>query len=85
MDRQLIRALFANTAEAARILGRDRPACGPARLALLRREIMPNRIGRHGQLQAWTEDWDDPEDPLLRPHWQRQREVHLRARQDERR
>ncbi len=58
MDHQIIRSLFANTAEAARILGRDQEFA--AKLDALRKEIAPNRIGRHGQLQEWMEDRDDP-------------------------
>jgi alpha-L-fucosidase 2 len=58
MDHQIIRALFANTAQAARILGRDADLA--ARLDAMRADIVPNRIGRHGQLQEWTEDNDDP-------------------------
>jgi alpha-L-fucosidase 2 len=58
MDHQIIRALFASTAQAARILGRDADLA--ARLDAMRTEIVPNQIGRHGQLQEWTEDIDDP-------------------------
>ena len=58
MDHQIIRALFASTAEAARILGRDADLA--AQLDAMRAEIVPNQIGRHGQLQEWTEDMDDP-------------------------
>ncbi|RPI20840.1 MAG: glycoside hydrolase family 95 protein [Acidobacteria bacterium] len=58
MDHQIIRALFANTAEAARILGRDTEFA--AKLDGVRQEIAPNQIGRHGQLQEWMEDQDDP-------------------------
>lgn len=60
MDHQLIRSLFGWTATAARILGRD---AGFAReLDALRARIAPNQIGRHGQLQEWLEDRDDPND-----------------------
>ena len=58
MDHQIIRALFANTAQAARWLGRDRDLAN--QLDDLRREIVPNQIGKYGQLQEWTEDLDDP-------------------------
>jgi alpha-L-fucosidase 2 len=58
MDHQIIRALFANTAQAARILGRDPEFA--AKLDAMRVEIAPNRIGQHGQLQEWVEDRDDP-------------------------
>ncbi len=58
MDHQIIRGLFADTADAARALGVD--AEFAARLDDVRARIAPNRIGRHGQLQEWLEDKDDP-------------------------
>jgi alpha-L-fucosidase 2 len=58
MDHQIIRALFENTANAARILGIDSDLA--AKLDTTRKEIVPNQIGKHGQLQEWTEDRDDP-------------------------
>ena len=58
MDHEIIRALFANTAEAARILGRDKAFA--AQLDQMRVEIVPHQIGQYGQLQEWVEDKDDP-------------------------
>lgn len=58
MDHQIIRSLFANTASAARVLGRDQDFA--AKLDQLRAQIAPNLVGRHGQLQEWLEDRDDP-------------------------
>lgn len=58
MDHQIIRALFAATAESARILGRD--AEFAAQLRELHGRIARDRIGRHGQLQEWVADLDDP-------------------------
>jgi alpha-L-fucosidase 2 len=58
MDHQIIRTLFANTAQAARVLGRDRDLAD--KLDDMCREIVPNRIGKYGQLQEWVEDKDDP-------------------------
>ena len=58
MDHQIIRSLFANTIAAAKALGVDK-AFG-AKLADLRGRIAPNQIGKHGQLQEWLEDIDDP-------------------------
>lgn len=56
MDMQLLRDLFAQTAQAARILGRD---TGFARMLLAARaRLAPERIGAEGQLQEWREDWD---------------------------
>ena len=58
MDHEIIRALFANTAAAARILERDEKFA--ARLDAMSREIVPLQIGQYGQLQEWVEDKDDP-------------------------
>ncbi len=58
MDHQIIRALFASTAGAARVLRRDKEFA--AKLDALRQQIAPNLVGRHGQLQEWLEDKDDP-------------------------
>ena len=58
MDHQIIRALFANTAQAARVLGQDRELANE--LDRLRQDIAPDRIGKYGQLQEWVEDKDDP-------------------------
>jgi alpha-L-fucosidase 2 len=58
MDHQIIRDLFANTIAAAGVLNADRDFA--ATLAALRKQIAPNPIGRHGQLQEWLEDKDDP-------------------------
>ncbi len=58
MDHQIIRDLFANVIEAATILGVDAELRGP--LAGMRARLAPNQIGKHGQLQEWLEDKDDP-------------------------
>ena len=58
MDHQIIRSLFGACIEASRVLGTD--ASFAAELAGLRSRIAPNRIGKHGQLQEWLEDRDDP-------------------------
>lgn len=58
MDHQIIRNLFGNTIAAAEALDAD--AEFRATLAGLRARIAPNQIGRHGQLQEWLEDVDDP-------------------------
>ena len=58
MDHQIIRDLFTNCIEAAKILGVDRDF--RQRLAKLRSRIAPNQIGRYGQLQEWLEDKDNP-------------------------
>jgi alpha-L-fucosidase 2 len=58
MDHQLIRDLFANTAQAAAILGVDRALAD--QLDAMRVQIAPNQVGQYGQLQEWLEDRDDP-------------------------
>ena len=58
MDHQIIRDLFANTMEAARILDCDEEFS--AQLANLCQQIAPNQIGQYAQLQEWLEDKDDP-------------------------
>jgi alpha-L-fucosidase 2 len=58
MDHQVIRNLFANTIEAAGILGVDEDFA--EMLKSKREKIVPNQIGKHGQLQEWLEDKDDP-------------------------
>ncbi|RIJ49777.1 glycoside hydrolase family 95 protein [Maribellus luteus] len=58
MDHQIIRELFANTMEAAQILGVDDDLV--AELNAKREKIAPNQIGQYGQLQEWLEDKDDP-------------------------
>jgi alpha-L-fucosidase 2 len=58
MDHQIIRDLFANTAAAARVLGTDEEFA--KKLDDMRGRIAPNLIGKHGQLQEWLEDKDDP-------------------------
>lgn len=58
MDHQIIRSLFKACAEAAALLGEDAAFAGHLRAQAGR--IAPNQIGRHGQLQEWLEDKDDP-------------------------
>ncbi len=58
MDHQIIRNLFANTIETAEILGIEKEFAEMLREK--RQRIAPNRIGRHGQLQEWLMDKDDP-------------------------
>jgi alpha-L-fucosidase 2 len=58
MDHQIVRSLFGETIAAAKTLGVD--AALRDQLAGLRKQIAPNQIGRHGQLQEWLEDKDDP-------------------------
>jgi alpha-L-fucosidase 2 len=61
MDHQIIRDLFASTAEAAEVLGIDGDFA--ATLRSLRARLAPNQVGQYGQLQEWLEDRDDPRNP----------------------
>jgi len=59
MDHQILRGLFAWTAQAATDLGTDAEFAAQLRATAAR--LIPNKIGRHGQLQEWLlVDQDDP-------------------------
>ncbi|MGI4869884.1 MAG: glycosyl hydrolase family 95 catalytic domain-containing protein [Janthinobacterium lividum] len=60
MDHQLIRQLFSTCAAAAQVLGTD--ADFQKTLATAASQLPPNQPGKHGQLQEWLEDKDDPAD-----------------------
>ena len=60
MDNQIVRDAFTQVIEAAKVLN-----VKPASLATLRsslQQLPPMQIGRHGQLQEWLQDGDDPND-----------------------
>ena len=59
MDLALISELFTNCIEAARIL--QLPPDFSARLQAARERLIPYQIGKHGQLQEWSKDFDEPE------------------------
>jgi len=59
MDMQILRELFSNCIEAATILGVDESF--RKRLAQTRAKFAPNRIGKHGQIQEWLQDYDEAE------------------------
>ncbi|MDP9352613.1 MAG: glycoside hydrolase family 95 protein, partial [Chloroflexota bacterium] len=59
-DMAIIWDLFTNCIEAASILGADPEL--RARLETALKRLSPPHVGRHGQLQEWFRDWDDPED-----------------------
>ena len=61
MDGQILRDLFANCIAAAEILGIDEDF--RSQVAQTRARLAPMKIGRHGQLQEWQEDWDNPDRP----------------------
>nr|GFD00264.1 alpha-L-fucosidase 2-like isoform X2 [Tanacetum cinerariifolium] len=60
MDHQLIRELFKTTAKAASVLRVDDEL--QKELITKAGQLAPNQIGKHGQLQEWLEDKDDPAD-----------------------
>ena len=57
MNTEIAHALFTNTVAAAEILDVDRPFRRQIETAL--RKLPPLRIGKHGQLQEWLEDYDE--------------------------
>jgi len=59
IDQQIVRELFGHVIEAAHTLERDLDLA--AELARARERLAPHQIGRHGQLQEWLEDYDEPE------------------------
>jgi alpha-L-fucosidase 2 len=59
MDQQIVRELFTHTIAAARLLGRDEDFA--RQLEAARARLAPHQIGKHGQLQEWLEDYDEPE------------------------
>ncbi len=59
MDIEICRALFTRTIEAAELLAVDNGF--RQRLLEASRRLPPLRIGRHGQLQEWQEDYEEPD------------------------
>lgn len=59
MDIQILTALFASFAQAARILGEDASLREQAQVA--RSRLPPLQIGAKGQLQEWLEDYQEAE------------------------
>jgi len=60
IDMQILRDLFANCIEASEILDIDKAF--RSQVTKTRARLAPMKIGRHGQLQEWLVDWDNPED-----------------------
>ncbi|MDR1861171.1 MAG: glycoside hydrolase family 95 protein [Bacteroidales bacterium] len=60
MDVQLAFELFGNVISAAQTLGIDNAFADTLRQAVAK--LPPMHIGKHGQLQEWLFDWDDPND-----------------------
>lgn len=59
IDMQIYRELFTNTAMAARILGKDEEFA--RQLTATAARLAPHQIGKHGQIQEWLEDYEEPE------------------------
>ncbi|MGC4042179.1 MAG: glycoside hydrolase family 95 protein [Armatimonas sp.] len=59
MDIQIVRELFTNCIEATEVLKTDTAFAGQLTEAL--KKLPPHKIGKHGQLQEWQEDYDEPE------------------------
>ncbi len=59
MDYEIIYSLFNATIDAASVLGRDSDYCSQLRRALAR--IPDLKVGKHGQLQEWSEDYEEAE------------------------
>jgi alpha-L-fucosidase 2 len=76
MDNQILRDLLSAGINAAAILETDPDAA--RRWAEMRTRIRPDRIGRHGQIMEWAEDYDEAEPGhrhisqlfALHPSWQ---------------
>jgi alpha-L-fucosidase 2 len=59
MDSQIVNGLFSSCIEASTILGTDEKFRD--RLAAARGRLPAPAVGRHGQIQEWSEDYDEPE------------------------
>ena len=59
MDMQILRELFGNCIEATKVLGVD--DAFQARLSEARAKLAPNRIGKHGQIMEWLEEYEEIE------------------------
>ena len=60
IDMQILRDLFANCIAASEILDIDKDF--RSQVTKTRSRLAPMKIGRHGQLQEWLVDWDNPKD-----------------------
>jgi alpha-L-fucosidase 2 len=59
MDHQIVHGLFAQTIRASEILGMDEQF--RAELVAAQKRLPPPTIGKHGQIQEWAEDYDEPD------------------------
>lgn len=60
MDNQLVFDAFSAVIQAAEMLGKDQSFADSLRA--MRDRLPPMQIGKHGQLQEWLDDIDDPND-----------------------
>lgn len=60
MDNQIVHDVLSQAGKAAEILGEDSDFCVRLKAAIAKLPKM--KIGRHGQLQEWRDDLDDPND-----------------------
>jgi len=60
MDNQIVFDVFSTAIRASEILGKDKKFADSLRT--LRDRLPPMQIGKHGQLQEWLDDVDDPKD-----------------------
>lgn len=59
MDTQIIRELFGKSIEAAKIIGGEEAFC--QRLTETMNRLVETKIGRHGQIVEWMEDYEEVE------------------------
>jgi alpha-L-fucosidase 2 len=59
MDTQILDTLFGRVIQASEVLGTDVEF--RAKVKAARDKLVPTRIGRHGQIQEWPEDFDEVE------------------------
>jgi alpha-L-fucosidase 2 len=59
MDHQIIAGLFAQVIRASEMLGID--AEFRERVAAINKKLPPPAIGKHGQIQEWADDYDEPD------------------------
>jgi alpha-L-fucosidase 2 len=57
MDMQIVRELFTNVASAARVLKTDEVF--RAKIEAARARLAPTRVGKHGQIMEWLEDYEE--------------------------
>lgn len=57
IDNQIVRELFNNTISAAKVLGKDKSLVEQLETKVQR--LAPTRIGKHGQIMEWLEDYDE--------------------------